>query len=171
MIKNPSQRLAWSALLVALGVVLSPLSIPLGFARCFPMQHLINVLAALSLGPVYSLLVAFAISLIRNLMGTGSLLAFPGSLVGALLAGLLVQRVHSHGHKLSLAFAGELVGTGIFGALLAYPVAKFVLGKEAALFGFVVPFLISSLVGAALAILLALALERVLGPKLGQRFN
>jgi energy coupling factor transporter S component ThiW len=65
--------------------------IPVGVAKAFPIQHLINILSAVLLGPAYALWNAFAISLLRNLLGTGSLLAFPGSMIGALLAGLLYQ--------------------------------------------------------------------------------
>lgn len=44
------------------------------------------MLAGLILGPIYGVGIAFCVSLIRNLSGTGSLFAFPGSMVGALLA-------------------------------------------------------------------------------------
>ena len=39
-------RLAVAALLVALGVLLSPLSVPVGAAKIFPVQHALNVMAA-----------------------------------------------------------------------------------------------------------------------------
>ena len=42
-------------------------------------------------------------------MGTGSLLAFPGSMVGAFLGGYLYQRFG----RLTLAYFGEVFGTGI----------------------------------------------------------
>lgn len=50
------------------------------------IQHLINVIAVVILRPVYGLFIAFGASLLRNILGSGSLLAFPGSMVGALLA-------------------------------------------------------------------------------------
>ena len=97
------KKIAVSGMLVALAVALSGFSIPIGASRCFPVQHLCNVIAGVLLGPAYGVGMAFCTSLIRNLMGTGSLLAFPGSMVGALLCGLLYQ----HTGKLTLAYIGE----------------------------------------------------------------
>lgn len=83
------KRLVLGAIFVAVAVALSPLSIPVGVAKCFPVQHFVNVMAAVFLGPVYGVGVAFSASLIRVLLGTGTLLAFPGSMIGALLCGIV----------------------------------------------------------------------------------
>lgn len=56
-------------MLVALTVALSGFSVPIGASRCFPIQHFINVIAGVFLGPVYGVAMAFCTSLIRNLMG------------------------------------------------------------------------------------------------------
>ncbi len=77
-----------AAMLAALTVALSGFYIPIGVSKCYPIQHMVNVLCAVFLGPGYGVMAAFCTSLIRNLMGTGSLLAFPGSMVGALLCGI-----------------------------------------------------------------------------------
>ena len=45
------------------------------------------------LGPGYAVGIAFGSSLLRNLLGWGTLLAFPGSMFGALLAGLFYRGV------------------------------------------------------------------------------
>ena len=55
---------------------------------------------------------------------------------------------------------GELVGTGLLGALAAYPMATLVMAKETALFAYVLPFGISSLGGPVIAVLLIGALQR-----------
>lgn len=150
------KKLSYSALFVALGVVCSPFNIPLGFAKCFPVQHLINVLTAILLGPSYSLMCAFSTSLIRNFIGTGSLLAFPGSMIGAFLSAIFYQKKK----KMSFAFIGEVIGTGIIGSLLAYPVASFIMGKEVALFAFVLPFSVSTIGGSIFALILLKSLEK-----------
>ena len=150
------RKLALAGLLVAVAVVCSPLSIPVGASKCFPVQHLVNVLAGVLLGPWYGVGMAFCTSLVRVMLGTGSLLAFPGSMCGALLCGLLYRA----GKKLPLASLGELVGTGLLGALAAYPLAALVMAKETALFAYVLPFGISSLGGTAIAVLLMGALQR-----------
>ena len=143
-----TKKLTFSAMLIAIGVLGSQLIyIPVGASKCFPVQHTINVLAAVTLGPVHSIGIAFVISLLRNLLGVGSLLAFPGSMIGALLAGILFKITKKKG----LAVLGEIFGTGILGGILAFPIAKFVLGKDVAALFYVVPFLISTIGGSIIA--------------------
>lgn len=150
------KKLVISGILVALTVALSGFSIPIGASKCFPVQHLVNVLAGVYLGPFYSVSMAFCTSLIRNLIGTGSLLAFPGSMVGAFLSAYLFQRTG----KFFLAYLGEVTGTGLIGATLCYPIAALIMGKEVAVFFFVVPFLMSTASGTILAAFLLGILRR-----------
>jgi len=147
---NLALRLSTSGILIALGVVLSAFYIPIGGAKCFPIQHLINVIGAVLLGPFYAVGNAFIISLIRNMTGMGSLLAFPGSMIGALLAGLAYQQFKNH----RLACVGELIGTGIIGGIVASPFAVLLMGKDVGIFFFVVPFVLSSLAGSLIAFIL-----------------
>ncbi len=148
-------KLVLSGMFVALAVVLSTFSIPVGGSKCFPIQHMVNVLAAVFLGPWYGVAIAFCTSLIRNILGTGTLLAFPGSMIGALCCGL----VYKHTGKLSLTYVAEVIGTGVLGGLLAYPVAAFIMGKEVALFVYVVPFLVSTIGGTVIAAVLITILK------------
>ena len=108
------RKLALAGILVAVGIVCSPLSIPVGASRCAPIQHFINILGGVFLGPWYAVGMAFVTSLLRNLMGTGTLLAFPGSMCGALICGLLYR----YTQKLPLAYLGELFGTSVIGGIL-----------------------------------------------------
>ncbi len=85
---NNSRMVARAVILIAVAVVLSPFHIPVGFSKCFPAQHMVNVISAVMLGPWYAMGVAFLAAVIRNLLGWGTLLAFPGGMLGALLAGL-----------------------------------------------------------------------------------
>ncbi|EOS21540.1 thiW protein [Lachnospiraceae bacterium 3-1] len=151
------KKLAVAGMMTALGVCLSTFSIPVGASRCFPIQHLLNVLAGIFLGPGYALGFAFSTSLIRNLLGTGSLLAFPGSMVGALLGALLYQ----YTGKMWTAFLGEILGTGLLGGMLCYPVATLLLGNQkAALFTYVLPFSISTVGGCMMAAILLTVLSK-----------
>ncbi|MBS4960166.1 MAG: energy coupling factor transporter S component ThiW [Clostridiales bacterium] len=146
-----TKKLTVSAMLIAMGTLLSNIVyIPVGASKCQPIQHLINVLSAVLMGPSYAVLNAFCISLLRNFMGTGSLLAFPGSMIGALLAGIFYKYTKSK----ALASIGEILGTGVLGGLLAVPIAVMVMGKEAGAFFYVVPFLISSIGGSVMAFLI-----------------
>lgn len=148
--KFDTRKTALCGVLIALGVILSPYHIPIGATKCFPWQHLINVISAILLGPVYAVMNAFVISIIRNLLGLGTLFAFPGSIFGALLAGLMYKRFANT----YVAALGEVIGTGIIGAIVACPIAILFMGKNAAIFAFVIPFMVSSFSGAVIAILL-----------------
>lgn len=150
------KKLAVSAMLAAAAVVMSGFAIPIGSSKCFPIQHLCNIIAGVFLGPWYGVAMAFTTSLIRNLIGTGSLLAFPGSMVGAYLCGFLYRKTG----RLAAAYFGEVFGTGILGGILCYPVAELLMGKEAALFMYVMPFLMSTLCGTILAVVLIGVMEK-----------
>lgn len=150
-----TQRLTLAALFIAIATLTGHVFyIPVGFSKCFPIQHTVNALAAVLLGPWYGVAIAFVTSLLRNVLGTGTLLAFPGSIFGALLAGVLYQRTG----KVLLASLGEVVGTGFIGALAAYPIVKLVMGQETAIFFYVVPFLTSTVGGTIIGNLILKAL-------------
>ena len=68
-------------------------------------------------------------------------------MVGVFLSGLLYKKFK----KIEVAVIGEVIGTGIIGALLAYPLAAFGLGREVARFVYIVPFSLSSFIGSFLA--------------------
>lgn len=144
------KKLAASGMMVALIIVLSGFYIPVGASKCFPVQHMMNILSAVLLGPFWGVGIAFCASLIRNLMGTGTLMAFPGSMVGALCCGLVFSKTR----KFLPTYLAEVAGTGILGGLLAYPVAVYLMGKEAALFAYVAPFLVSTAGGTLIAAVL-----------------
>lgn len=145
--KSKAQEIALSGILIALAVVFGTFSIPIGAAKISPIQHFVNVVGAVTLGPIYAVANAFLASLIRNILGTGSLLAFPGSMIGALLSGIIYKKIKI----LISAVIGEVIGTGILGAIAAYPVAVLLMGKEGALFMFVAPFIMSCSAGAVIA--------------------
>ncbi|MGX6445020.1 energy coupling factor transporter S component ThiW [Neobacillus sp. K501] len=146
-----THKLTLTAMMIAIGTLTSNLLfIPVGFTKLFPVQHFLNVLSAVLLGPYYAVAQAFGVSLLRNMMGTGSVFAFPGSMVGALLAALVFQKTK----KLSFAFIGEVIGTGILGAMLSYPIATLFLGQEATIFGFIPLFIFSSFAGGLIGFIL-----------------
>lgn len=154
---NHTRKLTLSAMLIAIGTLTGHLIyIPVGVAKMFPVQHTINVLSGVLLGPGYAVLNAFSISLLRNLFGTGSILAFPGSIIGAFLAGYLYKRTRIK----IVAVLGEVFGTGILGALAAYPLATFILQQKAAALFFVIPFSISTIGGSIFAYIILLILAR-----------
>lgn len=159
MKQHSTLKLAVAGILCAVAVVGSAFSFPVFGSKCAPVQHLVNVLLAVLCGPWYGLGAAFTASLLRNLLGLGSLLAFPGSMCGALLCGLIYRKTRS----LLPTLAAEVFGTGVIGGLLAWPVAILFMGKAAgdiAFYAYIVPFLVSTVGGSVLAGVLLFALER-----------
>ncbi|WP_332873675.1 energy coupling factor transporter S component ThiW [Fictibacillus halophilus] len=151
------QKLTVMAMLVAIGTICSHLFwIPAGVAKAFPVQHAINVMAGVTLGPIPAVTIAFSIGLLRNLFGIGSLLAFPGGMIGAFLAGYLYKK----GRKYTYAVIGEWVGTGILGALIAVPIATIFLGSKTGAFFFIIPFLVSSIVGGVIGLVVLRVLHK-----------
>ena len=159
MKKFSVKKLALAGMFCALCVVGSVFSFPMFGSKCAPVQHMVNILCAVLLGPYYGVGVAFVASLLRNLLGLGSLMAFPGSMCGALLCGLMYKKTRN----LPATLCAEVFGTGIIGGLAAYPVAILFTGADAAtvaFYAYIVPFLISTVAGAILAGILVAALGR-----------
>ena len=81
------------------------------------------------------------------------------SAAAALLCGLVYHKTKN----LLATVAGEVFGTSVLGGLCAYPVAIFLMGKSAgdiAFYAYIVPFLISTAVGAVIAGVLVYSLQR-----------
>jgi len=159
MKKNDIQKLTLAAILCAIAVVGSMFSFPVFGSKCAPVQHMVNILCAVLLGPWYGVFVAFGASLIRNLLGLGSLMAFPGSMFGALLCGIVYWKVG----KIFPTLLAEVFGTAILGGLCAYPVAVLLMGQNAgdiAFYAYIVPFLISTATGAVLSGIILGSLEK-----------
>lgn len=156
--KSTTRKICFAGLFTALAVVGSLLQFPIFGSKCAPVQHLINILCAVILGPWYGVAVAFLASLLRNLFGIGSLLAFPGSMLGALLCGL----VHKWFKKIPLTIIAEVFGTAVLGGLCAYPVAILFMGKSSAdiaFYVYIIPFLISTVGGSIIAAVVLGALK------------
>lgn len=157
--KKSTKKLCLAGILTAVAVVGSMISFPVFGSKCAPVQHMVNVLCAVLLGPWYGVAAAFIASLLRNLLGLGSLLAFPGSMIGALLCGIAYWKTKN----LPVTLVAEVIGTGVLGGLCAYPVAIAFMGKAAgdiAFYAYIVPFLISTVGGSILSAVLIVALKK-----------
>lgn len=162
---NSVRKLTFAAMLCATAVIGSLFSVPVFGSKCAPVQHMVNIFCAILLGPWYGTGVAFCASLLRNMMGLGSIMAFPGSMIGALLCGLAWK----YTRNLWLTLGAEVFGTGILGGLCAYPLAVAFLGVnagEVAFYAYIVPFLISTVAGALLSAVLLEAMSRTVLPGL-----
>ncbi len=143
-ISTHTRDVARAVVLVAVAVALSPFFIPVGISRCFPAQHMVNVIGAVMLGPWYAVAVAFSAAVIRNILGLGTLLAFPGGMIGALLAGL----AYRYTKNVYAAGAGEVLGTGLLGALVSvWIVGPVFMGARMAVATLVIAFSVSTIGG------------------------
>lgn len=153
------KKLVICAILADIAVIGSMFSFPILGSRCAPIQHMVNIICAVFLGPTYGVAAAFLASLIRNMFGLGSLMAFPGSMIGALCCGLMYWKTK----KLLPTLIAEVLGTGILGGLCAYPVAVLFLDADAAavaFYAYIIPFLISTVVGSIIAGLVLSGMKR-----------
>ena len=159
MKKSNVRKLALAGIFCAVAVVGSLFSFPVFGSKCAPVQHMVNILCAVLLGPAYGVGIAFCASLIRNLLGLGSLMAFPGSMIGALLCGLVYWKMR----KILPTLVAEVFGTAVLGGLCAYPVAVLLMGQSAgdiAFYAYIVPFLISTAGGSILSGILVYSLQK-----------
>lgn len=134
------------SMLVALGVVISPI---LRFEGMCPMAHFINIVCSVLLGPWYSLLCATLIGIIRMAIMGIPPIALTGAVFGAVLSGVFYRA--SKG-KILFAVLGEIIGTGIVGAICSYPVMSLLWGKTGLTWLFYVPsFVCGTLIGGSIA--------------------
>ena len=161
-----TRTIARAVILVAIGVAISPFtSIQIGIAKINPAQHFVNVIAAILLGPWWATAIALIIGILRNALGTGTLLAFPGGMIGAFIAGL----AYRYSRNIYLGALGEVIGTGLLGAMVStLIVAPVFMGKTMALGAMIIAFSGSTIVGAIIGLFGIKLLERAGLAKLKQ---
>lgn len=148
-------RMIFLAMMVAVGVVISPI---LRVEGMCPMQHFINVTVAVLLGPVDAFICACLIGIIRMVTMGITPMALTGAVFGAFLSGLLYRL--SRG-KLIAAVIGEIIGTGIIGAIVSYPVMTYLWGRTGLTWLFYVPsFTAGTIIGGSLAFIFLRQLQR-----------
>lgn len=153
--KNGLIKMTFLAMMVAIGVVISPI---LRVEGMCPMAHFINIVCAVMMGPWYSLLCAVLIGIIRMMFMGIPPLALTGAVFGAFLSGILYRL--SRG-RMIFAVVGEVIGTGIIGAMASYPVMTFLVGREGlSLLFYVPPFLCGTLIGGGVAFIFLKYLDK-----------
>lgn len=148
-------KMIFLAMMVAIGVVISPI---LRIEGMCPMAHFINITCAVMLGPWYALLCAVLIAMIRMLFMGIPPLAITGAVFGAFLSGVFYRI--SKG-KIIFGVLGEIIGTGIIGSIVSYPVMTLFWGRTDLTWFFYVPsFLMGTIIGGSIAFLFLMQLKR-----------
>ena len=148
-------RMVFRSMMIALGVVISPI---LRVEGMCPMAHLINITCAVMLVPLEAFICALLIGIIRMAVMGIPPLAITGAIFGAALSGILYRA--SKG-KLIFACLGEVIGTGIIGAVISYPVMALLWGRSGLTWMFYVPsFIAGTLIGGTIAFILLSVMKR-----------
>ena len=150
-----TRRLIVVAMLACISYVLSTF---VYFPRMAPFQHMMNVITAVLLGPVEAFTAALITGLMRMILGGRTIQALIGAIIGGPIAGILYKATK----KLWAALIGEVIGTGILSALLVYPfMVKFYgLPAETPFWTFIPAYVPSSLMGAALGVVVITILRK-----------
>ena len=126
------------------------------FPAMAPFQHFVDVVAAVFLGPWWACLSAFICGVLRMISGR-SIQAVTGAVFGPILGGLLWRK----SRNIYLVFVGEVVGTGLLGALASYPLMKLFYGLDVQNPLYYIPFYTpSAVVGGIMGVMLLLVLKR-----------
>ncbi|MGO1337576.1 MAG: energy coupling factor transporter S component ThiW [Leuconostoc fallax] len=133
------KKMVVAALLSGLSYALSTM---ITFPNMAPFQHFVDVIAAILLGPWYATLSGLITGVARM-----SFEARPAtSVVSILVAPALAAWLYRLTGKIWGAVLGEIVGVGVIGALLSYPVMKYIYGLDLKHFYYYMPFFIPSVV-------------------------
>lgn len=106
----------------ALGVVIAPfLWFPFLGTKAYPGQHMINSILGVLLGPLWAAAAAVIIGLIRNVLGIGTIYAFPGGIPGGLIVGAVYWALRrlKRGRLPLISALFEPIGTVFIGATLS----------------------------------------------------
>ena len=126
------------------------------FPAMAPFQHFVDVLAAVFLGPWYACAAAFLCGVMRMLTGR-TIRAVAGAVFGPILGGLIYRRTKN----IYLVLVGEVIGTGVIGAIVSYPLMIWFYGLDVGSPLYYIPFYTpAAVVGGAMGVAVLLVLKR-----------
>jgi len=151
--KFTTKKLVMTAMLACIAFVLNTF---VYFPAMAPFQHFVNVLSAVLLGPWYACMAAFLCGVLRMLSGR-TIQAVVGAIFGPILGGLLYRKTRSF----LLTLVGEVIGTGVIGAIVSYPLMKSFYGLDAQQWYYYIPFYTpSAVVGGMMGVATLLILKK-----------
>lgn len=175
MNRPEARRASLLTVLIVLGVILAPfIWFPFFGTKAYLGQHLVNALAGVLLGPWWAAASATLIGIIRNILGIGTLYAFPGGIPGAIIVGLtyIVTRRSENPLLRYSAALMEPLGTVFIGGTVSILIVAPILGdawilgavEQQGLYGFFPIFWLgwaaSSVPGSIMGYLILLALDK-----------
>lgn len=153
MSRFSTRKLVLTAMMACLAFVLNTC---VYFPAMAPFQHFVDVVAAALLGPWYACAAAFLCGVMRMMSGR-TIQAVAGAVFGPVLGGLLYRRTRN----IWLVWLGEVVGTGLLGALTSYPLMRMFYGLDVQNWAYYIPFYTpSAVVGGAMGVAVLLILKR-----------
>lgn len=148
-----TRKLVLTAMFTCLAFVLNTF---VYFPAMAPFQHFVNVLAAALVGPWYGSAAGALCGVLRMLCGR-DIGSVTGAMFGPILGGLLYRRFGTWWS----VWIGEIIGTGIIGAMASYPLFKMLYGLDAQSPFYFIPFYIpSAAVGASMGAAVLVLLKR-----------
>jgi len=117
------KKLALVVVFSALGVAISPFTWFVVFGtKANPTQHMINAILGVLVGPFWAAIAAIFIGTMRNILGIGTVYAFPGGIPGGIVVGIihwLLKRLRRSEKTHLISALTEPVGTLLIGVPLA----------------------------------------------------
>lgn len=110
--------IVYVAIFGALGAALGWISIPVGPTKIFPLQHTINAIAGILIGP-WAVISALIAAIVRFSTGMGTIYAFPGSPFGALAVAVIFKVTKKDFSALFEPLGTVFVGGTLSGLLMA----------------------------------------------------
>ena len=139
-------KLTILSMMIALDVVPTPIFRIEGMA---PMSSVVNILAGIMMGPVYALAMATVTAFIRmTTQGIPPLAPHRSDLWSP-----SSRSLYKYGRKFHYSALGEILGTGIIGSIVSYPVMVLFTGSAAKLSWFIYTprFFGATLIGTAIS--------------------
>ena len=147
------RKMVLCAIFASLAFVLNTF---VAFPAMAPFQHFVNVMAAVFVGPWWGGLSGFLCGVMRMMCGR-DIQAVAGAVFGPILGGLLWKNAKN----VYLVWVGEIIGTGIIGALASYQLMKWIYCLEAQSPLYYIPFYIpSAVVGGMMGVMVLMILKR-----------
>ena len=126
------------------------------FPAMAPFQHFVNVMAAVFLGPWWGCVSAFLCGVMRMMSGR-TIQAVTGAIFGPILGGLIWKKTRN----IYLVCVGEVIGTGIIGAMASYFPMKWFYALDVQNPLYYIPFYTpSAVVGGIMGVMVLVLLKR-----------